>query len=101
MGLLLTGRSTKRYQGVANDEISQMSVKEFEQYESERMSKNAWIVANELVKRIDGAPVLTVSQQKNPMKCFSSIKIMSLNVRMLQQRIRKIVYLALVTCRKF
>ena len=38
MGLLLTGRS------------SQMSVKEFEQYESKRMSKNAWIVANELVK---------------------------------------------------
>ena len=29
----------KRYQGMTNDEISQMSVKEFEQYESERMSK--------------------------------------------------------------
>ena len=29
----------KRYQGMANDEISQMFVKTFEQYESERMSK--------------------------------------------------------------
>ena len=36
-----------------------MSVKEFEQYESERMSKNVWIVTNELVKQVDGAPVLS------------------------------------------
>jgi hypothetical protein len=35
-----------------------MSLKEFEEYENDRMTKNAWIVANELVKRIDGAPVL-------------------------------------------
>ena len=47
---------------MTNDEISHMSFKEFEQYESERMSKNAWIVANELVKRIDGAPVHVLSE---------------------------------------
>ena len=37
----------------------QICLKEFEEYERVRMSKNAWIVANELVNRIDGAPVLS------------------------------------------
>ena len=36
----------------------QICLKEFEEYERVRMSKNAWIVANELVNRIDGAQYL-------------------------------------------
>ena len=50
--------SIKRYEGMTSGQISRMSVKEFEEYESDRMTKNAWIIGNELVKRIDGAPVL-------------------------------------------
>ena len=36
-----------------------MNIKEYEQYEKRRMEKNAWFVTRELVKRIDGAPVLS------------------------------------------
>ncbi len=43
---------------MTDKEVSMMSVKEFEDYEKEQTAKNAWIVANELVKRIDGAPAL-------------------------------------------
>ena len=51
-GAIIDWEVIKHYQGMTNDEISQMSVKEFEQYESKRMSKNVWIVANELVKQL-------------------------------------------------
>ena len=39
-------------------EVEGMSLQEFEKYEAERTSKNAMAVSKELVKRIDGAPVL-------------------------------------------
>lgn len=57
-GATIEWETIKRYDDMTDEEVSMMSVKEFEYYEKERMAKNAWIVANELVKRIDGAPVL-------------------------------------------
>ena len=48
----------KRYEGMSQDEIQKMSLSEFEKYERDRMCRNAWEVAKELVNRIDGAPVL-------------------------------------------
>ena len=35
-----------------------MDMKEFEVYESNRMEKNAWAVAEELQRRLDDAPIL-------------------------------------------
>jgi hypothetical protein len=57
-GATIEWETIKRYEGMTSEQISQMSVKQFEEYESDRMTKNAWIIANELVQRIDGAPVL-------------------------------------------
>ena len=49
----------KQYEGTTQEEIKEMSLKDFEAHENERMTTNACIVAEELVKRIDGAPVLS------------------------------------------
>jgi hypothetical protein len=57
-GATIEWETIKKYDDMTDEEVSKMSVQEFEDYEKNRMEKNAWIVANELVKRIDGAPVL-------------------------------------------
>ena len=49
----------KQFDGMNEEEITQMSVKDFEELEEQRMEKNAWHVAKTLVERIDGAPVLS------------------------------------------
>ena len=49
----------KRFEDLTEEQISEMNIKEYEQYEKRRMEKNAWFVTRELVKRIDGAPVLS------------------------------------------
>ena len=48
----------KRFEGLSTEEIENMEVKEFEEYESNRMEKNAWAVAEEIRQRIDDAPTL-------------------------------------------
>ena len=58
-GATIEWETIKKFEGMTDEQASKMSVKEFEEYEKQRMSKNAWIVANALVKRIDGAPVLS------------------------------------------
>ena len=57
-GATIEWETLKQYEGMTEEEIKEMSLKDFEAHENERMTKNAWIVAEELVKRIDGAPVL-------------------------------------------
>ena len=57
-GATIQWETIKRYEGMTAAQVSEMSVKDFEEYEKDRMTKNAWIVAEELVTRIDGAPVL-------------------------------------------
>ena len=43
---------------MSNGDIKKMDNKEFELYESNRMEKNAWSVAEELQRRLDDAPIL-------------------------------------------
>ena len=57
-GATIEWETIKKYDDMTDEEVSKMSVQEFEDYEKNRFEKNAWIVVNELVKRIDGAPVL-------------------------------------------
>ena len=57
-GATIEWETLKQYQGMTEDEIKDMSLEDFEAHENEKMTKNAWIVAEELVKRIDGAPAL-------------------------------------------
>ena len=57
-GATIEWKTLKQYEGVTEEEITEMSLKDFEAHENERMTKNAWMVAEELVKRIDGAYVL-------------------------------------------
>ena len=48
----------KKFEGMSQEEIDSLGVKEYEEIENERMKKNAWHVSKLLVERIDGAPVL-------------------------------------------
>jgi hypothetical protein len=51
----------KQFEGMSEEEIRKISIKEYEKYEMERMEKNAWHVAKEITKRIDEAPVLSTN----------------------------------------
>lgn len=46
----------KRFEGMSEEEIEQLSLPEYEKLEEERMRKNAWRVAEELAERVDGEP---------------------------------------------
>ena len=47
----------KRFDGLSADEITELTLEAFERMEEERMTKNAWRVANQVAARIDDAPV--------------------------------------------
>ena len=68
----------KRFEGMIPEEIDGMSLNEYEVYEEGRMERNAWMVAQEVQKRVDDAPVLseyiTAYQSQKRRKCFSSMK---------------------------
>ena len=49
----------KKFEGLTEEEVKKLSVKQYEELEAERMRLNAWEVSKELVRRIDGAPVLS------------------------------------------
>lgn len=49
--------TNKRFDGLSDEEISKLTVKEFEEHEMDRMEKNAWYCADDIRKRVDGAPV--------------------------------------------
>ena len=44
---------------MTSDEISLMTMEEYEKHERARMERNAWLVAHDLSSRLDGAPVLS------------------------------------------
>ena len=48
-----------RFDGMSDEQVKALNMTEFEKYEHERMSKNAWRVAHEIANRIDGSPVLS------------------------------------------
>ena len=41
------------------EEIDNLSLQEYEEYEHARMERNAWTVVEEVQKRVDDAPVLS------------------------------------------
>ena len=61
----------KKFDSLSDEEISTLTLKEFEEHERQRMEKNAWHCAGEISKRIDGAPVFNefiqcfVTEKKN------------------------------------
>ena len=61
----------KKFDGLSDEEISTLTLKEYEEHERQRMEKNAWHCAGEISKRIDGAPVFNefiqcfVTEKKN------------------------------------
>ena len=57
-GATIEWEKYKQFEGVSEEKINQLSVKEFEEMEVKRMEKNAWNGAKLLVDRVDGAPVL-------------------------------------------
>ena len=56
-GATLQWERYPRFHNLAVDEIANLTIKEFDAHEEERMKMNAWWVAKELANRIDGAPV--------------------------------------------
>ena len=57
-GETLEWKETRCFQGMTEDEVKSMSVKDFQEYEKKRMENNAWDVTNEVKERIHDAPVL-------------------------------------------
>ena len=57
-GKTIEWEKRKRFEGMTEEEIAGLSVKDYDTLEEERMRKNCWDVSKELTRRIDGAPVL-------------------------------------------
>ena len=57
-GATINWEHTKRFEGMSEDEIQSMSLKEYECYEEMRMQSNAWYVSKIIQERIQDAPVL-------------------------------------------
>ena len=49
----------KKFDGMTEEEVKQLSIKQYEELEEKRMQENAWAISKELVQRIDDAPVLS------------------------------------------
>ncbi|CAB3984709.1 Hypothetical predicted protein [Paramuricea clavata] len=55
-----SGTKHKRFvgfDGLSDEDISKLMVRECEEHETDRMEKNAWYCANEIRNRVDGTPV--------------------------------------------
>lgn len=74
-----------KFDGISEENIQNMSVKDYEEYERNRMETNAWFVANKVTKRIDGAPILSdfiktyTSYQPSDQFLFNSEQLQKLN----------------------
>ena len=75
-GGTLPWENEKRFEGMSEEDIEEMSSEQLELYEKNRMERNAWYVTTDLTKRIDDAPVLSeyirayTSQQKEDLFHF-------------------------------
>ena len=49
----------KRFNRMSKEQISLLSLQDYEAHEAQRMEKNAWRITNQVAERIDGAPVLS------------------------------------------
>ena len=82
-----------------------MTPNDFELYEKDRMSKNAWRVADIVRARVDDAPVLgdfisALLAEKMTAETSFSINLISRNIK-LQPNRRNLMYLAVPTSRRF
>lgn len=57
-GATIEWEHLKRFEGLEEDEVKAMTLQDYETYEQQRMESNAWLVAKEITRRIDDAPVL-------------------------------------------
>ena len=57
-GSIIEWEKFKTFEGLSKEAVNSLKVQDFERLDKERMQKNAWFVANLLLERIDGAPVL-------------------------------------------
>ena len=57
-GATLEWEKYRRFEDLSEEEIKQMSLRSYEEYEKKRMEKNALYVYNQVAERIDDAPVL-------------------------------------------
>ena len=57
-GATLEWEKYRRFEDLSEEEIKQMSLQSYEEYEKKRMEKNAWYVCSQVAERIDDAPVL-------------------------------------------
>ena len=77
----------KKFEGMSQEEIDALGVKEYEELENERMKKNAWYVSKLLVERIEGAPVLGeriksyLSEPNNEMFYFNQKYLLEYNAQ--------------------
>ena len=58
-GATLEWEKYRRFEDLSEEEIKQMSLQSYEEYEKKRMEKNAWYVCSQIAERIDDAPVFT------------------------------------------
>lgn len=68
-GATLEWNKDKRFDGLSDKEIKKLTVKEFEEHEMDRMEKNTLYCADDIRKRVDGAPVF-----KKFIKCYLTLK---------------------------
>ncbi|PFX12861.1 Transient receptor potential cation channel subfamily A member 1 [Stylophora pistillata] len=78
-GATLEWEKYRRFEDLSEEEIKQLSLQSYEEYEKKRMEKNAWYVCSQVAERIDDAPVLKdyikskVSESPDELFFFNSV----------------------------
>ncbi|CAH3033710.1 unnamed protein product, partial [Porites lobata] len=78
-GATLEWEKYRRFEDLSEEEIKQLSLQSYEDYEKKRMEKNAWYVCSQVAERIDDAPVLKdyikskVSESPDELFFFNSV----------------------------
>ena len=78
-GATLEWEKYRRFEDLSEEEIKQMSLQWYEEYEKKRMEKNAWYVCSQVAERIDDALVLKeyikskVSEPPDELFFFNSV----------------------------
>ncbi|CAH3040108.1 unnamed protein product, partial [Pocillopora meandrina] len=93
-GATLEWEKYRRFEDLSEEEIKQLSLQSYEEYEKKRMEKNAWYVCSQVAERIDDAPVLKdyikskVSESPDELFFFNSIR-KDIRTRAAQERRRQ------------
>ena len=78
-GATLEWEKYRRFEDLSEEEIKQLSLQSYEEYEKKRMEENAWYVCSQVAERIDDAPVLKdyikskVSESPDELFFFNSV----------------------------